>query len=109
MQTWNFDDQLAMIFLAGEPVADFALRFRKEYDASRLWVSAYSNDVPTYVPSKRIWDEGGYEGAVAFIYADHPARFGEATEALVFAAVHEMIPPGFLGSATNAGNPATCR
>ena len=95
VQTWNFGDQLAMIFLAGEPVADFALRFRKEYDASRLWVGAYANDVPTYVPSKRIWDEGGYEGAGAFIYADHPAPFSGATEELVLSAVHQLVPRQF--------------
>ena len=98
-----------MIFLAGEPVADFALRFRKEYDASRLWVSAYANDVPTYVPSKRIYDEGGYEGAVAFIYADHPARFGEATEALVVAAVHELVPARFLAAVTKGESSTASR
>jgi hypothetical protein len=35
---------------------------------------------------------------VAFIYADHPARFGEATEALVVAAVHELVPAKFLAT-----------
>ena len=106
VQTWSFGDQLAMIFLAGEPVADFALRFRKEYDASRLWISAYSNDVPTYVPSKRIWDQGGYEGAVAFIYADHPARFGEQTEALVVSAVQELMPRQFAVSTSPSAAPS---
>jgi hypothetical protein len=94
VQTWNFGDQLAMIFLAGEPVAEFALRFRKEYDASRLWVCGYANDVPTYVPTRRVWLEGGYEGG-AFIYADHPARFSQATEELVVSTVHELMPAAF--------------
>jgi hypothetical protein len=94
VQTWNFGDQLAMIILAGEPVAEFALLFRKEYDARRVWVIGYANDVPTYVPTRRVWQEGGYEGG-AFIYADHPARFCEATEALVVSTVNELMPAAF--------------
>ena len=39
---------------------------------------------------------GGYEGPVAFIYADHPARFSEATEVLVVATVRELVPAKFL-------------
>ena len=50
-----------MIFLAGEVVVDYAHRFYREYDADRLWVNAYRNDVPCYIPSKRIYSEGGYE------------------------------------------------
>ena len=95
VQTWNFGDQVAMIFLAGEPVAEYALRFRKEYDGRRLWVCGYANDVPTYIPTRRVWQEGGYEGG-AFIYADHPARFSEATEALVVQTVHELMPAAFV-------------
>ncbi len=46
VQTWNFGDQLAMTFLAGEVVVDYASRLKKEFDADRLWVPAYANDVP---------------------------------------------------------------
>ena len=53
-------------------------------------------------------DRIGYEGA-AFIYADHPARFGEATEALVVAAVHELVPGNFLASAGRKQAPAARR
>ena len=37
------------------------LRLKWETDADRLWVAAYSNDVPCYIPSRRILSEGGYE------------------------------------------------
>jgi len=46
VQTWNFGNDLALVFLPGEVVVDYSLRLKKEFDASRLWVNAYANDVP---------------------------------------------------------------
>ncbi len=53
VQTWCFGDDMAMVFLAGEVVVDYALRLKWEIDANRLWVAAYSNDVPCYIASRR--------------------------------------------------------
>jgi hypothetical protein len=95
VQEWNFGDELAMVFLPGEVVVDYSLRLKKEFDASRIWVNAYANDVPCYIPSQRIWREGGYEGGDAMIYFDRPTRLAEGTEDLIVATVHELVPPAF--------------
>jgi len=92
VQTWNFGDHYAMVFLPGEVVVDYSLRLKKEYDAARLWVNAYANDVPCYIPSKRVWQEGGYEGGDAMIYFDRPTRFNDATEELIISAVRSLLP-----------------
>ena len=96
VQTWNFGNELGMVFLPGEVVVDYSLRLKKEFDASRLWVNAYANDVPCYIPSKRIWQEGGYEGGDAMIYFDRPTRLAEGTEELIIAAVHDLMPKAFV-------------
>ena len=98
VQTWNFGNELAMVFLPGEVVVDYSLRLKKEYDASRLWVNAYANDVPCYIPSKRIWREGGYEGGYAMIYYDRPTRLAEGTEELIVSTVHDLLPREFLSA-----------
>jgi Neutral/alkaline non-lysosomal ceramidase, N-terminal/Glycosyltransferase WbsX len=98
LQTWNFGDQFAMVFLPGEVVVDYSLRLKKEYDPARLWVNAYANDVPCYIPSQRIWKEGSYEGGDAMIYFDRPVRFNDATEELIISAVHALMPAQFLAS-----------
>jgi hypothetical protein len=98
LQTWNFGSELAMVFLPGEVVVDYSLRLKQEYDAKRLWVNAYANDVPCYIPSKRIWREGGYEGGGAMIFYDRPTRLTEGTEELIVAAVHKLLPRGFLAA-----------
>ena len=95
VQEWNFGEKLAMIFFPGEVVVDYSLRLKREFDPERLWVNAYANYVPCYIPSKRIWTEGGYEGGGAMIYYDLPTRLSENTEELIINAVYEIIPTTF--------------
>lgn len=95
VQTWNFGRELGMVFLTGEVVVDYSLRLKRECDPSRLWVIAYANDVPCYIPSKRIWHEGGYEGGYAMIYFDRPTRLAEGTEELIISTTHELLPREF--------------
>lgn len=96
VQSWVFGNDLALVFLPGEVVVDYALRLKREFDANRLWVNAYANDVPCYIPSERILKEGGYEGGFAMIYYDQPTRFAPGLEAIIVNAVHEIVPVRFV-------------
>lgn len=95
VQTWSFGDRLTMVFLAGEVVVDYVRRLKQDYDASRLWVTAYANDVPCYIPSRRILTEGGYEAETSLWYYDRPARLAPETEDLIHGAVGAIVPAGF--------------
>jgi putative membrane-bound dehydrogenase-like protein len=96
VQTWTFGNDLAMVFLTGEVVVDYSLRLKKEFDVSKLWVTAYANDVPCYIPSRRVWAEGGYEGGGAMAYYNLPTRLAAQTEDRIIAAVHAQLPETFL-------------
>lgn len=93
--TWTFGDDLAMVFLPGEVVVDYALRLKKELDGSRLWVTAYANDVPCYIVSRRILDEGGYEPDTSMIGYGRPARLSPTVEDQIIETVKSLIPPAF--------------
>lgn len=95
VQVWNFGRELAMVFLPGEVVVDYSLRLKREFDSERLWVNGYSNDVPCYIPSERILQEGGYEGATAMVYYDRPTRFAAGVEDRIIGAVHALMPEPF--------------
>lgn len=95
VQTWAFGDDLVIVFLASEVVADFTLRLRRMYDPSRLWVGAYNNAFPGYIPSRLVWQEGGYEGGDATIYFGMPARYTEDVEDRVIEEVERQIPEQF--------------
>ncbi len=105
VQSWNFGTNLAMVFLPGEVVVDYALRIKSEYDANRMWVTGYANDAPCYIPSKRILKEGGYEGGGAMIYYDKPTRFAEPVEEIIIAAVRDLVPKQFMTPERLAENP----
>ena len=95
VQTWAFGDQLAMVFLPGEVVVDYSLRLKKDFDRSRLWVNAYSNDAPCYIPSERILREGGYEGGGAMVYYDKPTKLAPGLEQKIIDEVHRQLPASF--------------
>jgi len=95
VQTWTFGNDLAMLNLAGEVVVDYALRFDREFDPSRLWVNAYANDVPCYIPSKQVLREGGYEPERSMLSYDRPTKFAPEVEDLIADAVQRLIPAEF--------------
>jgi hypothetical protein len=91
-----------MVFLPGEVVVDYSLRLKKELDQTRLWVNAYANDVPCYIPSERILQEGGYEGGGAMIFYDKPARLAAGVENLIVRTVDDLLPAEFRSKQTAA-------
>lgn len=95
VETWHCGDQLAIVFLPGEVVVDYSLRLKRELDRSRLWVNAYSNDDPCYIPSERVLKEGGYEGGDAMTYYNVPTRLAAGLEKTIVAAVHRQLPASF--------------
>ncbi|MBL9151218.1 MAG: neutral/alkaline non-lysosomal ceramidase N-terminal domain-containing protein [Verrucomicrobiales bacterium] len=96
VQCWSFGEGLAMVFLPGEITVDYSLRIKREYDRSRMWVNGYSNDVPCYIPSRRVLEEGGYEGASAMTYYDRPTKFAPDVEERIIGAVREVVPAAYL-------------
>jgi hypothetical protein len=95
VQIWTFGNELAMINLAGEVVVDYSLRLKKELGSEHLWINAYSNDVPCYIASRRVIQEGGYEAESSMYFYDKPSPFAEEVEDIIIEAVHELLPPPF--------------
>jgi hypothetical protein len=95
LTTWTFGSDLAMVFLSHEVVVDYALRLKRELDADRLWINAYSNDVSTYIVSQRLLDEGGYEAnnsLSTLVTYGHPERLQPPMEDRIVEAVKSLLP-----------------
>jgi putative membrane-bound dehydrogenase-like protein len=95
VQSWQWGDELAQLFLSGEVVVDYSLRLKRELDRSRLWVSAYANDVACYIPSRRILAEGGYEAEGAMTYYGRPTRLAPGCEEAIVAAARALLSASF--------------
>ncbi|MBI1915191.1 MAG: neutral/alkaline non-lysosomal ceramidase N-terminal domain-containing protein [Planctomycetes bacterium] len=110
IQTWTFGDRLAMVFLPGEVVVDYALRLKRECDRERLWINAYSNDAPCYIPSERVLKEGGYEAGDAMVYYDRPTRLAPGLEQKIVSEVRRQLGDGFkVRSGTRGSRPLSPR
>ena len=82
---------LVLLALGGEVVVDYSLRFAREYPDLKLIVAGYSNDVMGYIPSQRVWMEGGYEAGDAMMYFNQPGWFTPDVEDKVTEAAHGAL------------------
>lgn len=89
IQIWGLDE-LDWVILGGEVVVDYSLRIKRNLGTSHTWVSAYCNDVLSYIPSLRVLKEGGYEGATSMIYYGHPTTWSDRVEEEIIAAVGRL-------------------
>ncbi len=91
IQAWRVGDELTMIAIGGEAVVDYSLRFKKEFGPG-AWVCGYANDMAAYVPSRRVWEEGGYEGGRHLDEYGRPAwRWAGDIEDRIAAAAHRVV------------------
>ena len=91
VQVWKIGGFMHWISLGGEAVVDYSLRFKKEFGPG-TWVWGYANILVAYIPSLRVYNEGGYEGG-AFLYEyGLPAyRWAGDVEERVADAVHRLV------------------
>jgi len=80
---------LTLIALAGEVVTDYALRLKREFGGD-VWVAGYSNDLCSYIPSARMFKEGGYEVVDSMLYYDLPGPYKPELEERIIGKVHEL-------------------
>jgi hypothetical protein len=85
---WQFGDDLTLVALSGEVVADYVPLLERALGPLDLWIAAYSNDVFGYLPSKRVIAEGGYE--TRGIYSGGPGFFSPKAQDVVVDAVRDM-------------------
>ncbi len=100
IQAWQFGGQQLLLTLGGEPVVDYANKFKQSF-GPQTWVAGYCNDVMTYIPSLRVLREDavtkpgarwGYEGSYCFVVYGLPAkRWGENVEDLITGGAKELV------------------
>lgn len=91
VQAWQLGRELLLIAIGGEAVVDYSLRFKREFGPG-TWVCGYANDMAAYIPSRRVWEEGGYEGGSHLDEYGRPAwRWAGDVEDRIAAAVHRVV------------------
>lgn len=91
VHAWRLGKEMLMIGMGAETVVDYALRFKREFGAG-TWVCGYADDMISYIPTHRVWQEGGYEGGANLFEYGRPAlRWKGNVEDTVVASVHKLV------------------
>lgn len=88
IELWEIGRQKIFIF-GGEIVSGYSLRLKEEYGED-TFVMGYANDVMNYIPTTKIWEEGGYEGDIANRVYALPARWEGNVEERILQAIEDM-------------------
>jgi hypothetical protein len=89
---------VAWIFMSGEIVVDFAFALSRAA-APAVIPAGYANASVGYVPSRRIYPEGGYEVDGAYLYYGQPGPFTPEAEEIVLAKARELLAEAMGGEA----------
>ncbi|WP_197446198.1 hypothetical protein [Tautonia plasticadhaerens] len=91
VHAWRLGDDTLVLGLGAEAVVDYALRFKREY-GPQTWVCGYVDDMIAYIPSRRVWEEGGYEGGSYLYEYGRPAfRWAGDVEDRIAATVDRLV------------------
>jgi hypothetical protein len=91
LHTWRLGKEPLVIGMGAETVVDYALRFKAQYGPG-TWVFGYVDDMISYIPSRRVWAEGGYEGGPNLYEYGRPAlRWAGDIEERIATSVDKLV------------------
>jgi neutral ceramidase len=91
IHAWQLGKEMLVIGMGAETVVDYALRFKTEFGPG-TWVCGYTDDMISYIPSRRVWNEGGYEGGSNLYEYGRPAyRWAGDIEDRIAATVQKLV------------------
>lgn len=91
VHAWRLGGEMLVIGTGAETVVDYALRFKREFGPG-TWVCGYADDMIAYIPSRRVWEEGGYEGGSNLYEYGRPAfRWAGDIEDRIAASVQKLV------------------
>jgi len=91
LHAWLMGGDTLMLGMGAETVVDYALRFKRQY-GPRTWVLGYADDMISYIPSRRVWEEGGYEGGTFLYEYGRPAfRWAGDIEDRIAAGIDRLV------------------
>ena len=69
----------------------YALRVKKIFGSKGIIVAGYSNDVMSYIPTRRVLKEGGYEADQSMLYYGQPGPYADDVEDRIFDTIRKVM------------------
>lgn len=83
VQALRIGKNTVIVGLGGEPVVQYALRFKADHRGLSLVIAGYSNDVKGYLPTAKMLAEGGYEPVDSAMYYGLAMPYAPEVEEMV--------------------------
>ncbi len=90
VQVWKLGGDQLWISLGGEAVVDYSLKFMEMFGPT-TWTNGFTHDLTAYIPSRRVWEEGGYEGGYLGEYGLPAMRWSGDLEDRITAGVERLV------------------
>jgi len=90
VQVWRLGTDQLWISMGGEPVVDYSLKFMRMFGPT-TWTNGFTHDLTAYIPSRRVWEEGGYEGGYLGEYGLPAMRWSGDVEDRITAGVERLV------------------
>ena len=90
----HFGCDRLLIAPGGEPVVDYARRFKADFGGPLVWGAGYANDLLGCLATRQLQQAGGDEGGRATLWSARPTPLAETGEARVVEAVHRLVGRG---------------
>lgn len=90
VQAWCLGGEQLWLALGGEVCVDYALAFKRRFGAT-TWIAGYANDVMAYIPSRRLWEEGGYQAGAFEVYGLPATRWCGDIEDRITSAMARLV------------------
>jgi hypothetical protein len=84
---WQFGDDLTLVAMSGEVVNGYVPLIESALGPRKLWIAAYANDCFGYLPTREVFEQGGYE--TRCLYTE-PGFFAPHVQEVVIEKITEM-------------------
>src|SRR5690606_12653490 len=88
VQVWMIGEQ-PLFSLGGEVTIEYTLKIKQMF-GNNVFVAAYTNDVMAYIPSLKVWREGGYEGETSQMVYGMPSKWEPSIESEILYKLFEL-------------------
>ena len=104
VQVWRVGTDQWWVALGGEVVVDYAAAMKARFGPSTR-VAGYANDAMCYIPSARVWKEGGYESGAFNVYGLPVSRWAADIQSRILDTAGRLVQsvPSVNGKSQNAG------
>jgi hypothetical protein len=83
LQRISVSEKVMFLGFSGEVCSDYSIYAKKLFDGGYLAITGYTNGTEGYIPTEKMFDEGGYEPEGSYMYFSFPSKYDSSIEQII--------------------------